>query len=66
MDDQQLTHVVQCSADPLSRRWQTYKALCGATVEPWQFARDGDPTCPVCKRIDDADMASLEALKAED
>ena len=65
MDDQQLTHVVPCSAEAISRRWQTYKALCGATVEPWQFARDGDPTCPACKRIDGADSAALEALKAE-
>ena len=36
-----------------------------ATVEPFQFARDGDPTCPICKRIDDADSAALDSLKAE-
>ena len=66
MDDQQLTHVVPCSAEMIEREWRTYRALCGALVPAERFAIDGDPTCPACKRIDDAEMASLAALKADD
>jgi len=62
----ELTHVVPCSAEMISRTWRTYRALCGATVTAERLAIDGDPTCPACKRIDDAEMASLEALKADD
>ena len=62
----ELTHVVPCSAEMISREWQTYRALCGAMVEQAQFAIDGDPTCPTCKRIEDEDSAALASLKAND
>ena len=61
----ELTHVVPCSAEMISRQWRTYRALCGAMVTAERLAIDGDPTCPMCKRIDDADSAALDSLKAE-
>lgn len=41
------------------------RMLCGLPLRTGEIARNGDPACPECKRIDEQDAASLLALQQE-
>jgi hypothetical protein len=61
--EQELTHLISANAVSVNRN--QFYALCGARVADHQGARNGDPTCPDCKRIDEDDDRTALSLTQE-
>jgi hypothetical protein len=65
MGEPELTHLAIYASEKADR-WGRVHAFCGALVDLQDLARNGDPTCAACKRLDEADSAALKALIDDD
>lgn len=55
-----MTHIIPAFAHATVH--EKFRTLCGALVDGWEHAANGDPTCPECARLDAEDERSLLAL----